>query len=67
MTDTLYLGKTREGKQVGLFRSHEEAFAYSDKINTADIWNLDEKTGRFYPTNGSVGRLELVPKKEEFS
>lgn len=60
----LYLGLKKDGKQVGLFKTHEQAFAFSEEIHEAQIWNLDEKTGRFFPTNGSVGRLTMLPKKD---
>lgn len=63
MTEHLYLGIDKEGKQVGLFKTHEQAFQ-NPKVNMAEFWDLSEKTGQYHPTNASIGRLEMVPKKE---
>lgn len=61
----LYLAKTREGKQLGLFLSSEQAFTKFENANDCEMWELNEKTGQYQPTNASVGRLELVEKRDE--
>jgi len=60
----LYLGMTKDGKQVGLFTSSDSAFMV-EKVHTAVILQLHEKTGQYYETNGSIGRLELLPKRQD--
>jgi hypothetical protein len=52
----------KDGKQLGLFKTSDQAFALKE-ANTAQRWKLNEKTGKFSPTNTPIGRLELVPKK----
>lgn len=65
MIESLYLAITKEGKQLGLFLTSEQAFAKFEDTNTCEIWNLNKKTGQFHPTNASIGRLELIPKKDD--
>lgn len=61
----LYLALTKDGKQLGLFKTSEQAFAKSERVHECQIWNLNEKTGQFHPSNASVGRLTLLPKRDE--
>lgn len=63
MVESLYLGFSKAGRQIGLFKTHEQAFENS-QVHEAKLWNLDEKTGQYHPTNGSVCRLEMLPKKQ---
>lgn len=65
MKESLYLAITKEGKQLGLFLTSEQAFAKFEDAHACEIWDLNTKTGQFHPTNASVGRLELVPKKDD--
>lgn len=65
MNKILYLAVTKEGKQLGLFTTSEKAFAKFEEANTCQIWELNEKTGQYHPTNASIGKLELVPKKDD--
>ena len=64
MTSTLYLGLTKEGKQIGLFRTSAEAFLKED-VHEAQIWNLNKRTGQYHPTNGSVLQFDILPKQDE--
>ena len=64
MIESLFLGLDKEGKQVGLFKTHEQAFQ-NERVHTCEFWNLNNKTGQYHPTIHSIGKLELVPKKGE--
>lgn len=64
MSESLYLGIDKDGKQVGLFKTHEQAFL-NNKVHTCEFWDLNVKTGQYHPTIHSIGKLELVPKKDE--
>lgn len=64
MTESLYLGVSKEGKQIGLFKTSDQAFG-NPKVHVAEIWSLNEKTGQFHPTIGSIARLEILPRKED--
>lgn len=60
----LYLALSKDGKQLGLFLTTEQAFSKFDNANDCQMWELNEKTGQYHPTNASVGRLELVEKRK---
>jgi len=62
MSESLYLGVDKDKKQVALYKTSEQAFQ-NPKVDMCEIWDLNEKTGQFYPTNASIGQLELMPKK----
>ncbi|HII36577.1 MAG TPA: hypothetical protein HA319_06130 [Nitrosopumilaceae archaeon] len=60
--ESLYLGIDKEGKQIGLFKTSEQALE-NPKVNYAEIWDLNKKTGQFHPTIHSIGKLTLLPRK----
>lgn len=59
---SVYLGVSKEKKQIGLFQSVEQAFNYPG-VELVEIWNLDINTGQYFPSNASVGKLEMLEKE----
>lgn len=63
MTDSLYLGWGYDGKQIGLYKTSEQAFQ-NPKVKECEFWDLHEKTGRYCPTGNKICKLTIVEKEQ---
>jgi len=62
---SLYLAFNKEGKQLGLFDTWENA-QRKEGVTSAEFWDYNEKTGQYHPTGNKVCKFDILPTKEEY-